>query len=93
MKENELKMKQKITLYGLRTSTKVLETAANANNASTMGMGSYQMVGVSEALEGVPQAKPGCADAMIISRTSRWKAVFDIWILLLVGYSCFTSMF
>jgi hypothetical protein len=30
---------------------------------------------------------------MIIKQNSQWKAVFDIWMLGLVGYSCFTTIF
>lgn len=30
---------------------------------------------------------------MIIPADSKWKSFFDIWILFLVGYSCFTSMY
>jgi len=33
-----------------------------------------------------------CKDKIIISSTSKWKAIFDVFILLLVGYSCITSM-
>ena len=30
---------------------------------------------------------------MLISADSKWKSFFDIWILFLVGYSCFSSLF
>lgn len=32
-------------------------------------------------------------ERIIISANSKWKAIFDVVILLLVGYSCVTSMF
>ena len=32
-------------------------------------------------------------DKLIISESSKWKAVFDIWMLILVGYSWITSIF
>ena len=32
-------------------------------------------------------------DKLIISESSKWKAIFDIIVLLLVGYSCITSIF
>ena len=32
-------------------------------------------------------------ERIIISANSRWKAIFDMMILLLVGYSCITSMY
>jgi len=30
---------------------------------------------------------------MIISSESKWKSIFDIWVLLLVGYSCISSLY
>ena len=30
---------------------------------------------------------------MIISPESKWKSIFDIFILFMVGYSCFVNMF
>jgi len=32
-------------------------------------------------------------DRLIIGESSYWKAIFDIWISLMVGYSCFTSIY
>lgn len=32
-------------------------------------------------------------DKLIISESSKWKAIFDILMLILVGYSCITSIF
>lgn len=32
-------------------------------------------------------------DQFIISRESEWKSVFDIWVLVLVGYSCIASLY
>ena len=34
-----------------------------------------------------------CQDRLIISEKSRFKSVFDIVMLLLVAYSCFTSVY
>ena len=34
-----------------------------------------------------------CIDRIIISSTNRFKSFFDVWILLLVGYSCLSSMY
>ena len=34
-----------------------------------------------------------CKDRLIISQGSNWKKVFDIWISILIGYSCFSSVF
>lgn len=32
-------------------------------------------------------------DRFIIGSDSRWKSYFDVWILILVGYSCSTTLF
>lgn len=32
-------------------------------------------------------------DRFIIGQRSRWKAIFDIWMLVLVGYSCFSTIY
>lgn len=37
--------------------------------------------------------KKSFREYLIISADSKWKSFFDIWILFLVGYSCFTSMY
>ena len=34
-----------------------------------------------------------CKERMLISHNSKWKGLFDIWMLFLVGYSCFTTIF
>ena len=50
-------------------------------------------MGGAKAEEAVVKAPRGFIDYFIISDKSRWKAVFDIWIALLVGYSCFTTIY
>jgi hypothetical protein len=37
--------------------------------------------------------KKSFTEKMIISEGNRYKAIFDIFILFLVGYSCFTSIY
>jgi len=37
--------------------------------------------------------KKGCKDYLIISINSKWKSYFDVWILIIVGYSCIVSLF
>lgn len=34
-----------------------------------------------------------CKSKLIIRQNSQWKAIFDVWMLGLVGYSCFTTIF
>lgn len=40
-----------------------------------------------------PAEKRSLSDKIIIDADSRWKSIFDVSILFLVGYSCFTSLF
>lgn len=44
-------------------------------------------------METTRQAKKSCSERMLISSESKWKSIFDIWILLLVGYSCIFNIF
>ena len=37
--------------------------------------------------------KKGILDYLIIKENSKWKATFDIYINLMVAYSCFTTTF
>lgn len=37
--------------------------------------------------------KKTCKDYLIMSENNKWKAAFDVAVLLLVGYSCFTTMY
>jgi len=39
------------------------------------------------------QNQQGFFNLLIINADAKWKSFFDIWILLLVGYSCFTSLY
>jgi hypothetical protein len=41
----------------------------------------------------VKKKKKTFKEYLIIPADSKWKSFFDIWILFLVGYSCFTSMY
>jgi len=38
-------------------------------------------------------SKKNCKDMLIISSDNRYKSFFDVWVLMLVGYSCFSSMY
>jgi hypothetical protein len=46
-----------------------------------------------ESDEGQDGEKGSWQDKIIISTDSAWKSYFDVWILMLVGYSCFTTLF
>jgi len=37
--------------------------------------------------------KRKCIDKVIICSESKWKSIFDIWVLFLVGYSCIASLY
>lgn len=87
MKRNRLQLsneefyrKQKI-LYGTRTKADSVQVAANLSSIHNK-----------EDLK-KSEKKKTFSEKLIISYDSRCKAIFDIWIVLLVGYSCPTSMF
>jgi len=48
---------------------------------------------VTANLESEMEVSKSCGDKMIIGKDSGKKSLFDIFILLLVAYSCFTTMF
>lgn len=43
--------------------------------------------------EETPNSKRSITDRLIISETSRWKAIFDIIMTLAVAYSCVTTVY
>lgn len=47
----------------------------------------------STSSEEAVQEKRPLLDHIIIGCDSRWKSYFDVWILILVGYSCSTTLF
>ncbi|CDW87085.1 cation channel family protein [Stylonychia lemnae] len=83
-KADEYQIKKKIILYGVRTTNKIFDNIQNNNRQS--------LIMKSGADDFANQKKP-FLDRFIISQSNKWKATFDIWMLLLVGYSCFTSIF
>ena len=73
-------------LYGSRGLTRIFESATVNNN--------YRLLGDDKVnKEEVKNEKMPIKERIIISANSKWKAIFDVLILLLVGYSCVMSMF
>ena len=73
-------------LYGSRGLTRIFESATVNNN--------YRLLGEDKVnKEEVKNEKMPIKERIIISANSKWKAIFDVLILLLVGYSCVMSMF
>lgn len=56
-------------------------------NSSAAGSGSAIGAGFNK------KKKRSFLDYMVISENSKWKATFDIYINLLVAYSCFTTIY
>ena len=83
----ETERKRRKALYGTRASSKIFDSPA-ITSRRTYGSG-VNKTGV-EMDTKVPSKS--CKDRIIISQTSKWKAIFDVVILILVGYSCVTSM-
>lgn len=73
-------------LYGSRGLTRIFESATVNNN--------YRLLGEDKVnKEEVNRERLPIKERIIISANSKWKAIFDVLILLLVGYSCVMSMF
>jgi len=73
-------------LYGSRGLTRIFESATVNNN--------YRLLGEDKVnKEEVKNERLPIKERIIISANSKWKAIFDVLILLLVGYSCVMSMF
>jgi hypothetical protein len=83
--DNERKRRK--ALYGTRASSKIFESAAITSRRQWVN-------GIDKNSENLDNkgSQKQCKDKIIISSTSKWKAIFDVFILLLVGYSCITSM-
>lgn len=74
-------------MYGTRASSKIFDSPA-ITSRRTWGNG----VNKSTVEMDTKVNSKSCKDRIIISQTSKWKAIFDVVILFLVGYSCVTSM-
>ena len=84
----EIERRKRKVLYGTRASSKIFDSAAFTSRR-TLYAGSNKSNLDSESKD----TEKSCKEYVIIDADSQWKAIFDICILLLVGYSCVTSMF
>ena len=72
-------------LYGVRTTSKLVD----GNNTKT-----DKNITLLHGLDSdVVTKKATFQDKIIIGENNKYKAIFDILMLLLVGYSCVVSMF
>ena len=74
-------------MYGTRASSKIFESAAITSRRTWVNGSNKTTVEIDNKAKSA-----SCKDRIIISQTSKWKAIFDVVILILVGYSCVTSM-
>jgi len=88
----EVERRKKRALYGSRASSKIFEFGPpkQGNNVS-----SSVDVKENKSKDNDKDKTPSksCKEHIIISSNSKWKAIFDVFVLLLVGYSCVTSMY
>jgi len=87
LNEDQERRKKKI-LYGSRGLTRIFESATVNNNLNR------NLKEDKVKKEGEPKNEQmSIKERIIISANSKWKAIFDMLILILVGYSCITSMY
>ena len=84
----EIERRKRKALYGTRASSKIFESAAFTSRRTWVA-GNNKLNIDNESKE----TEKSCKEYVIIDSDSQWKAIFDIFNLLLVGYSCVTSMF
>ena len=87
MVRGEIDETKKRVIYGIRTSTKIFDTMSMQNRKNNVGlsMDNEEKASKTKSLT--------CKDKLIISENNKWKATFDVFMLLWVGYSCFTSVY
>jgi len=85
MEEQERKKRK--ALYGIRATSKIFESAAI--NSRIPWSGSKIM----PTEEGSKEVTRSWKEKLIIDSESKTKAIFDVFVLLLVGYSCVTSVY
>lgn len=85
---DDMEKRKRKVLYGSRGLTRIFESATVNNNWNILGDDNK----VNKDSE-IKSEKQSIRERIIISANSKWKAIFDVMILLLVGYSCVTSMF
>ncbi len=85
--DDKERLKRK-ALYGTRASSKIFESAA-------MNCGGPWSISNVEKNPTEQESKENKTwkDKLIIAENNRYKAIFDVFILFLVGYSCVTCVF
>lgn len=86
-----LKNKIKKSLYGKRETVKILHGDDNEGSL-TKAKTAVVLDEDYDDEEDSDEERP-FVDKIVISMDSDWKSVFDVVILLLVGYSCFTTLY
>ena len=84
----EIEQRKKKIIYGSRASSKIFESA-RSNTPVDWLSGENQ---TNKPDFEIKDQKKTCKERIIIDANNKWKAIFDVFILLLVGYSCVTSM-
>ena len=79
-------------LYGTRTRQETPRSSFIKTRARAFSIIDQSLINIDSAHLKANGKRP-LLDRLIIPENSQLKAIFDVWILLLVGYSCFTSVF
>ena len=92
----EIERKKRKALFGTRAHSKILEAAVIESRKNWQqeleGLGN---LGQKDLLidQVVDKETKSFKERIIIKQDAKWKAIFDVFILFNVGYSCVTSMF
>lgn len=84
----ELERRKRKALYGTRASSKIFESAAITSRRTWVN--GVNKISIDEASK---ETAKTWKEKLIISSDSKIKAIFDVFVLILVGYSCVTSVF
>ena len=84
----EIEQRKKKIIYGSRASSKIFESARSNTPVDWLSGENQANKPDSEFKD----QKKTCKERIIIETNNKGKAIFDVFILLLVGYSCVTSM-
>ena len=80
-------------LFGKRCSLEFEDSENHHHSENSGNKDVVELLEIEEFEQPVVERKKSFREYLIIPADSKWKSFFDIWILFLVGYSCFTSMY
>lgn len=90
---DSFKLRKIRALYGKRVTMQINEQVFSHKDNEKVGDTNKDSQTVNEEFPGEAQAdSKGFLQKLIIHPDSKWKSIFDVFVLLLVAYSCINSM-